>query len=54
MLEQSVIEPNASPWIHLYVWYPRKQTGESMFCVDHRALNSITKLDAFPLQLKPV
>ena len=49
MLEQNVIEPSASPWNSPICLVSKKQTGEWRFCVDLRALNSITKLDTYPL-----
>ena len=49
MLEQNVIEPSASPWNSPICFVSKKQTGEWRFCVDLRALNSITKLDTYPL-----
>ena len=48
MLKQGVIKPSASPWASPIV-VVRKKDGNIRFCVDYRKLNSITKLDVFPL-----
>ena len=48
MLEQEVIVPSSSPWASPIVLVAKKD-GSTTFCVDYRRLNSITKLDVFPL-----
>ncbi|RWS19871.1 Pol polyprotein-like protein, partial [Leptotrombidium deliense] len=48
MLEANVIEPSSGPWA-MPVVLVKKKNGKWRFCVDYRALNSITKKDVFPL-----
>ena len=47
-LKQGVIEPATSPWASNLVLV-RKKDGSYRCCVDYRALNSVTRKDAYPL-----
>ena len=48
MQKEGVIQPSSSPWASAIVLV-RKKDGGLRICVDHRQLNSVTKLDTFPL-----
>ena len=48
MQENGVIRPSNSSWASPAVLV-RKKNGTHRFCVDYRALNSVTKADTFPL-----
>ena len=48
MQDGGVIQPSKNSWVSPVVLV-RKRDGSLRFCVDYRALNSVTKLDVFPL-----
>jgi len=48
MLDQEVIRPSNSPWASPVVLVAKKDVT-SRFCVDYCRLNSLTKMDTFPL-----
>ena len=48
MQDANVIQPSNSPWASPVVLV-RKKDGTLHFCIDYRGLNSVTKLDQFPL-----
>ena len=48
MQEEGVIQPPSSPWASAIVLV-RKKDGTLRICIDYRQLNSVTKLDTFPL-----
>jgi len=52
MLEKNVIRESTSPWSAPAILVPKKSENgkpKFRFCVDFRALNSVTKLDTYPL-----
>ena len=48
MLEMGIISPPTSPWAFPVVIVP-KLDGTTRFCGDYRKLNSIMKMDAYPI-----
>ena len=48
MLKEGVIKDSNSPWPSPVVLVANKD-GSTRFCVDYQHMNSITKLDTFPL-----
>ena len=48
MQETGVVQPSSSPWASPVVLV-RKKDGSHRFCVDYRQLNSVTRLDSYPL-----
>ena len=48
MQETGVIQPSTSPWASPIVLV-RKKDGSLRFCIDYRHLNSVTKVDTYPL-----
>ena len=48
LMEDGFIRPSMSPWGSPVV-LARKKDGTLRFCIDYRALNKVTKKDAYPL-----
>jgi hypothetical protein len=52
MLDKGVIEPSSSPWSAPTILVPKKSPDGNpkyRFCVDFRALNSVTQFDTYSL-----
>ena len=52
MLEKGVIRESQSPWVSPSIIVPKKSPDGKQkyrFCVDFRALNTVTKFDSYPL-----
>jgi len=52
MLDKDVIRPSNSPWSAPAILVPKKSadgTPKYRFCVDFRALNSVTKFDSYSI-----
>ncbi len=50
MMECGVIQPSTSLWASLSILVHKKDGGV-WWCIDFRAVNAVTKKDAFPLPL---
>ena len=48
LLEDGLIRPNSSP-MGSAVLFAKKKDGSLRFCIDFRAINAVTKKDAYPL-----
>ena len=48
MLAKGWIHPSVSPY-GAPILFVRKKTGKLRMCMDFRALNSMTRLDVFPI-----
>ena len=48
MLAEGIVTPSKSPWSARVVIAKRKN-GKPRFCIDYRALNDVSKKDAYPL-----
>ena len=48
MTQKKVVNPLKSPWASPVILIVKKN-GETRFCVDYRKLNSVTKMNVYPL-----
>ena len=54
MLDKNVIRESTSPWSALAILFPKKSENgkpKFRFCIDFRALNSVTKFDTYLLSV---